>query len=233
MRPKSLLVGVVVAVLLSGCGGDSDKTGTSGGAGDAGKASPAADRSAAERVNLKATDFPSGWSSRPHEKLPGEDELNPDIANCVGISPPSGRATAEVRSPDFTQNMATASSVVTFVKTEEEAAADATAVTGDKFAECIRPGYEKQIHDVAPQPNTVSNVTVTKLDLPPFGERSVAQRVTAQVHIDNLGIDLPVNVDVVRFFEGRAQVELVVVAPGQPFPNDLLSGLAGAMASRL
>lgn len=222
MRPSLRLGLLVVATLITGaCGG--------GG----GTASPAADRTAAEKANLRAGDFPSGWSSKPHEKLPDEDTLNPDIASCLGISPPSGRANAEVRSPDFTQAMASASSVITFVKTGDEATADAKAVTGGKFADCIRAGYEKQMHDVAPQPNTVSGVTVTKLDFPKFGQHSIAERVTGNVHIEDLGIDVPVNVDVIRIFKGRAEAELVVVAPLTPFPNELVSGLAASVASRL
>src|SRR5436305_2369497 len=97
--PKLLLGSLAIVTALStACGGST-------------KVSPAADRAAAEKANLKATDFPSGWSSKPHEKLPDEDTLNPDIASCLGISLASGRATAEVRSPDFTQSMASASSV--------------------------------------------------------------------------------------------------------------------------
>lgn len=222
MRPSLRLGLLVLATMIAGaCGGGGDT------------ASPAADRAAAENANLRAGDFPSGWSSKPHEKLPDEDTLNPDIAACLGISPPSGRATAEVRSADFTQAMASASSVITFVKTGDEATADAKAVTGGKFADCIKPGYEKQMHDVAPQPNSVSEVAVTKLDFPKFGQYSIATRVTGKVHIDELGIDVPVNVDVIRIFKGRAEAEIVVVAPGTSFPNELVSGLAGAVAGRL
>lgn len=165
--------------------------------------------------------------------LPGEDQLAVDIANCVGITPPAARSTAQVRSLDFTQGLATASAVITFVKTEEAAEADATAVTGEKFGECLKPGYAQQVQQVAPEGTTVREVRVEPLNLPPLGDRSTAQRVIASVHIPQPGIDLDIHIDVVRFFSGRAEAELVVVAPGMPFPNDLVSGLAGKMVARL
>lgn len=207
--------------VVSACGDDTET------------ADPAADLAKAEAAILKATDLPAGWNSRPHEPLPGEDQLERDIARCLGITPPAARGTAHVRSQDFTQGFATASATITFVKTEKEAKADAAAVTSNKFGECIKPGYADQVHHVAPEGNTVTKARVEPLTLPRFGDRSVAQRVITSIHIPEPNIDLDIHIDVVRFFKGRAEAELVVVAPGMPFPNDLVSGLAGKMVARL
>lgn len=197
------------------------------------KVSPAADRAAARKANLQASDLPSGWTSRPHEMLPGEEQLRPDIARCLGISPPSSRASAEERSPDFTQGFSTASSIVTFVKSKKEATRDATAFTGGKYADCIRPGYEKQVHDVAPEGNTVKSFAVSKLDLARYGDRSTGDRITATTHIPGPDIDVPINIDLIRIFKGRAEAEIVIVAPGSPFGKDFETRLASAVARRL
>lgn len=201
--------------------------------GGGGGADPKKDRAAAEKAAPKAGDLPSGWSSRPHEKLPGEDELGLGIARCLGISAPSGRATAVVRSPDYTQTLATVSSVITFVKSEGAAKTDADALLGPRFADCARPLYEKQMHEVAPEGNTVSDATTSKLSYPTYGDRSAVDRVSAMVHIPILPSPLPITVDIVRIFKGRAEAEITVVSPGAPLPPELTGKVASAVATRL
>jgi hypothetical protein len=222
MRSISLRVLVIVLAISTACGGGGDE-----------KASPEADRKAAERANLVATDLPPGWNAKPHEMLPGENELLAGIAACLGVSDLSGRTTAEVRSPDFTQSLATVSSVVRFVSTESAAKRDAAAFTSEKFGACAQPGYAKQMHDVAPEGNTVSDVATRRLALPTYGDSSAADRITAMVQIPQLPSPLPLTIDLIRIFKGRAQAEITVVSPGQPFSFEVLMGLAEAVSSRL
>ncbi len=218
--------GLVSVVLLLGAA-----SACGDGGGD--EANPAKDRAAAEEANLKAGDFPAGWNSRPHEKLPREDELGPEIARCLGISPPSERATAEVRSLDFTQGVATASSLVRFMASETEVRADAEAFSSDRFPACAQPGYAAQMHEVAPEGNTIQEITMTKVDFPTYGDRSVAHRIAAQLQIPVLPTPLPITIDLIHIFKGRAEAELTIVAPGMPFPPDFATRLAGAVAERL
>lgn len=195
--------------------------------------SPDTDAAIAGRANLVAGDLPSGWNSRPHEERPGEKELGPGIAVCLGITPPSGRATAQVRSEDFTQGLATVSSVVTVVSSVADAAADAAAYSSEKFAECLKPGYEAQAHAVAPEGNTVTEAATTRLELAPVGDRISGVRFSAKIIVPDPGITIPVFVDIVHIFKGRVEVELVVTAPGSAFPDGFTSGLAAAIAGRL
>ncbi len=195
-----------------------------------GQPTPAEDRATAQEANLKPADFPSGWKSKPHEKLPGEDELAAELATCLGIEPPATRATAEVRSLDFSSGFATqASSVVTFVKTDEVAAADAAAFAGDKFAACIEPGLAKQVKEVLPPEATVDQVSVVERPFPALGDRTVAHRFTAHIN----PMDIVVNIDLVHVFEGRAEVALTFVNPGQPFPEDVARSVAAKVVARL
>lgn len=210
----------VALILSAGCGGG-DET-----------ADPAADRKKAQEAALKASDFPSGWSSKPHEKLPGEDELAAEIARCIGISNPSSRASAEVESPDFTSGFATsASSVVTFVTTEEEADADATAFAGDKFPQCAEPGFAKQVQTVAPEGATVDAVKIATSRFPTYGDRTVSYRVNATIQLGEMTI--PVNIDLVRVFKGRAEVSFVFSNPGPPFPADVARTAVAKVVERL
>lgn len=200
--------------------------------GGADEATPAADRAAARKAVLKAADFPSGWKSNPHEKLPGEDELVAEVAKCLGIPPPSTRATAVVRSPDFSSGFATtASSVITFVETDDRAAADAAAFAGEKFPSCVEPGMAEQVRDVAPEGASVDGVKIVKRSFPSLGDRTAAYRFSATLHIGE--IPVTVNIDLVHVFKDRAEVSLTFVSPGQPFPEDLARSLAAKVVARL
>lgn len=218
--PRNKWLAVVVAVgVLAACGGD-----------DAPDA--AADQATAEKANLNQADFPSGWTSTPHEALPGEDELAKEVADCLGISPPTSRAIAEARSPDFSSGLATqASSVITFVGSEDEAEEDAEAFASDKFAPCAEPAFAKQIQQVAPEGATVNDVKVAKSTFAETGDRTVAYRVTATIQVGEMPV--PINIDLVRIFKDRAEVQLTFVNPGQPFPPDLARSLAGKVVGRL
>lgn len=216
-RNKCLAV-VVAVVVLSACGGDPPDA--------------AADQAAAEKANLNQGDFPSGWTSKPHEVLPGEDDLAKEVADCLGISPPTSRATAEARSPDFSSGLATqASSVITFVGSEDEAEEDAQVFASEKFAPCAEPGFAKQIQQVAPDGATVNDVKVAKATFPDTGDRTVAYRVTALIQVGEMPV--PINIDLVRIFKDRAEVQLIFVNPGEPFPPDLARSLAGKVVGRL
>lgn len=213
---------VTLALALSGaCSGDGDDV-----------ADPAADRAAAEKANLKAADFPSGWSSRPHEPVPGDENLRPDIARCLGMTPAAEGASAEVRSPDFAQGLATVSSLITYVKTEANVQAHADALTSDRFAACAAPEYAEQMHQTAPEGNTVTDMNVSRRDFPRLGDRTGAHRITATIHV-NEQITVPITIDVIHIFKDRAEVELTVVSPGQPFPDDFAPRLAESIVDRL
>jgi len=195
-------------------------------------ANPTADRTTAEKANLKAADLPSGWSSRPHEPLPGDENLRPNIARCLGITALAEGASADVRSPDFTQGLATVSSLITYVKTEADAKTHADALTSDRFAACAEPEYADQMHRTAPEGNTVMDLKISRRDVPALGDRSSGNRITATIQV-NEQITVPITIEVIHIFKDRAEVELTVVAPGQPFADDFGPRLATAIADRL
>lgn len=211
--PMSVLLGVTAAC------GDSAPT-------------PAEDRATARKANLQTADFPAGWKSEPHKKLPGEDDRTAAIATCLGVTPPSTRATAEVASPDFSSGLATqASAVITFVETEEEASADAAAFAADKFPGCAEASFAAQIQQVAPEGATVDGLKITKIDFPATGDHTSAHRVEATLHIGAMTV--PINIDLVHVVEGRAEVAMVLVNPGSPFPEDLARSLSAKIVERL
>lgn len=221
MRSMCGLTVAMVLALSAGCGGGDDK------------ADPAADREKAEKAVLKAADFPSGWTAKPHEKLPLEDELAAEIAQCLDIAPPSARGSAQVRSQDFTSGFATtASSVITFLKSDEEAAADATALAGPKFVECAQPGYEKQIGAVKPEGATLQGVKISKSDFPKYGDRTVSYLAQGTIRLGE--ITVPVNVDLVWVFKGRAEAFFTFSkGAGPPFPRDVARTVAAKVVERL
>jgi hypothetical protein len=213
------LVPVLAALTMSAACGDGAPT-------------PADDKATADKASLQAADFPAGWKSEPHEKLPGEDEMAAEIAKCLGVSSPSTRATAQVRSADFSSGLATqASAVITFVKTEKEASADAAAFGGAKFPECATPGFTAQVQRVAPEGATVDGLKITKIAFPASGDHTAAHRVEATIRVGEMPV--PINIDLVHIVKGRAEVQMTFVNPGAPFPEDLSRSLSAKIVERL
>lgn len=221
MKKDFWLVPLTALLAVSaGCGGGNDQP------------TPAADRASARAATLKAADFPAGWKSSPHRRLPGEEAMATDVARCLGISSPSTRATAQVVSSDFSSGLATqATAVIIFVKSDGEAATDAAAYASGKFPSCAMPGFKDQIQQVAPDGAEVRDVRITKVPFPSSGDRTAAHRVKADLQVGEMTV--PINIDLVHIVKGRAEVALTFVNPGEPFPPDLARSLAAKVAARL
>lgn len=217
-------VAVALAVTAAACGGNGS------GAGDP---DPAKDRAAAQRANLKAADLPASWRSEAQVDPPGTEEVENQIARCLGTTSPSSRATAEVESPKFTSGLATqARSVITFVKTKDEATKDAANFASDKFPDCAKEGFTKQVGVSAPEGSTVTDLTITDGKFAALGDRTVARRVTADIQVDPT-FSITVYVDLVLIVVDRAEVDLTFVNPGSPFDEDLALELATKVVERL
>ncbi len=224
----------VAALVSSGC---SNGNSSGGGGGDGKPATqtapdPAADKAKAAAASLQAADFPAGWKSAPHQQLPGEDKLDTQLASCLGVPQPSTHSTADVRSPDFTTGIATtASSRIRYVRTVDDAVRDATAYTSPKFVECLEAPFSAQIAQVAPPGAKVANVRAASLAFPSYGDRSTATRVSATLNIGPTTV--PLTIDLVRVYVGRAEVEFTFRSPGQPFSASLERALVGKVVGRL
>ena len=222
---RLLAAGILLAASgLAACGGASDKPKAT--------ASVEADRAAAQNINLKPADFPSGWTSAPHPQTTDETSANRQFAECVGIPDPASRYTADERSPNFAQGQAaSASSQVRMTKTEADTGADLAALQTAKGPECFKQTIEKLLPGRLPPGTTVANVSARQLEFPLLKDGTAAYRVDFTIAAAG-GINVPVYVDSIVFQSGRAEVVLNTTSTGSPFDSKLEEDLARKMADR-
>ena len=147
----------------------------------------------------------------------------------MGRPRPETIRTARADSEDFSaQETRRASSNVQVVRTVEIARDDFAALRADKALECrkaqIDAEFQRQVPDAVPQ------TTIERLDLPQFGDQSVAFRVTA-VGL-NQGQEIRTYIDLTFVQKGRAELSAGFINRSAPFPSDLEKSLVQRMVGR-
>ncbi len=219
---RRIALAIAAMSLLAACGGGGGKTST--------KADPAKDKTAAEKINLEQSDFPSGWTSAPHQASPEETASLQQLTQCVGIPDLAGHTSATAQSPDFSMGQATtASSIVTFVKTTSEASNDLAAFQSGKTPDCLKQFVQAIIKQRLPGA-TPANLEVRQLQFPTLKDGTAAYQASFTVPV--AGTNLPVYADFIYFRAGRAELTMATVNPGSPFDSKLEQNLANKMAAR-
>jgi hypothetical protein len=221
VRRATVATVVAGALVLAACGGGGGST----------KASPSADRTAAEKVGLKQSDFPSGWASNPHQASPEEAQTLRQLAQCLGLPDPASHTSADVRSPDFSKGQATtASSEVRFVRTDAEASTDLGGYQSGKASDCLKQAFEALTKQQLPSGLTPSGLAVRQLAFPTLKDGTAAYQATFTIPI--AGTNAPVYVDFIFFRAARAEITLATINLGSPFDTKLEQDLAKKMAGR-
>jgi len=216
-----LLVALVPLGALTAC---------SSGGGSSKPASPAADKAAAVKISLRQPDFPTGWTSAPHQVSPQETATLGQLTQCAGIADLAGHTSAMDRSPDFSMGQATsASSNVTFVKTDADASRDLGAFQSGKTPNCLKQAVMALVQQQLPGA-TPANLEVRQLQFPTLKDGTAAYQASFTVAV--AGTNLPVYADFVYFRSGRAEDAMVTTNAGSPFDTKLEQELANKMASR-
>jgi hypothetical protein len=212
---------VVGAVVLASCGGGSGST----------KASPSADKTAAEKISLKQSDFPSGWTSNPHRASPTEAATAGRLARCLGIADPASHTTAYVHSPDFNKGQATmAASEVRFLGKDSDAIDELAGFQSGKGPGCFKQAFQPVIQERLPSGMTASNLDVQQFTFPTLRDGTAAYRASFTIPV--AGNNVPVYADFVVFRAGRALINLFASSLGSPFDTKLEQDQAKKMADR-
>ena len=214
---------LAAGLALAGCGGRWRRQDTAPAGGN---------RAKAARSTLQGSDLPSGWSSAPHQASPDEAAVTAQLAQCLGITDPTTRTTADVHSPDFSKGQTTtASSEVRFMRADADASADLAAFQSGKGPQCFKQTIEKALPSRLPPGASTSDLAVRQLDFPPLKDGTAAYQASLTVSLGG-GINLPVYVDFVLFRAGLAEVILNTLNTGSPFDANLEKDLARKMAGR-
>jgi hypothetical protein len=227
-----VVAAAVVLTVAAGCGGGGGGGGNSGGSSAAAPTTTAADDQAlAQRANLRLSDFPPEWKSSPLAPGSAADSEASDraYADCMGRPPPDQVRTARADSEDFSaEETRRASSNVEVVRTVDIARDDFAAQRTDKALGCrkaqIDAEFQRQVPDAVPQ------TTIERIDLPQFGDQSLAFRVTAIGQVQ--GQEVRTYIDLAFVQKGRAELSGGFINRSTPFPADLEKTLLQRMVGR-
>jgi hypothetical protein len=215
VRRAALVALVIGAATLAACGGGSDK-----------KADPVP-----AKIVLQQSDFPSGWSSKPHQTSPEDATANQRFFQCIGAVDPKTQQRAEAHSPDFTEGQLNRASSQAQVLAKEADAADAlAALQGPKTVECMKSLVQESAQKQLPAGVSVSDVNAAQLKFPTLKDGTAAVQVSFAVQTG--GVNVPIYADIIYFKSGRALVSLSTVNSGSPMDSKLEESLAQKMADR-
>jgi hypothetical protein len=220
---RALVVALLTSLAaLTACGGGGSKgasTDTSG------------DKAGAEKIVLEQSDFPSGWTAKPHQTSPDDAATKKRFFECVGASDPKPSETADAHSADFTHGQVDqASSEAFFLRTEAEAANSLAALQTGKTVDCIKTLIQEAAQKQLSAGTSANDVSAAQLKFPPLKDGTAAVRVSLTVETG--GVNVPVYADVIYFKSGRAVVSLSTVNGGSPMDTKLEESLVHKMAGR-
>jgi hypothetical protein len=169
-----------------------------------------ADSAAARNANLKAGDFPPGWTTVP---------LLTPLELCPRVAPNLSRltATGEARSPIFTTQTTVAASSSTVYSSVAQARTAFARTATPAIVECLA-------EDAREEEGAGAVLTAGRLSFPPVGDQTRAFRL---VVADDQG---SAYIDLVSFRRGRTVVQLLFSAVGGPVGE--AQSLAARVAAR-
>jgi hypothetical protein len=239
-RAVSLVCVALLALTLAACG-SSKKSSSSSSSGsktteksnttEAAAGDSSADKAKAEAINLKAEDFPSGWTSKP-ASTDTSDSTDKELYTCSGLPDPATNTTATVSSPDFSQGTFTnASSEVRFAKSNDVAKKVLDAFKNDKFQTCLKQTFDKQMKDQASGAGgTIGESKIESLPAP-SGADGAAFRMTVPISASGFNISFYIDFTVLQ--KGRAVVTLAAFNGNSPFDSTLKGQLTSKLTSRM
>jgi len=240
-RAVSLVCVALLSLTLAACG-SSKKSSSSSSSGsktseattttEAAATDSAADKAKAQAINLKAEDFPDGWTSTPSSN-DNSDETDKELYTCAGLSDPKTSTTADEHSPDFSKGQFTmVSSEVQFAKSKDAAKKDLEILKSDKFSGCLKTAFDNEMKKQASGAGgNVGESKVEKTAAPSGTDGSAAFRMT--VPITAVGQTFTFYIDFTMLLQGRAEVTLVCFNGNAPFDSALKGTLTGKLVQRM
>jgi hypothetical protein len=220
------LTAVLLLVLLVACGGGGDGPGD-----DVLGPGERDDQAVAEEANLRLSDFPDEWRADP-VPAGAEDATAASgrtFAACVGRPPPEEGRTALAGSEDFSsRETRRVSSSAQMVESVEAAVADFEALRTDRALQCRKAQIDAEF--LRQLPESAPETLIERLDLPQFGDETVAFRVQAMSLAG--GSAVRTYIDLVFVRKGRAQLSASFIDRNTPFPAELQRSLLQRMVGR-
>jgi hypothetical protein len=193
---SATLVSAVLALGLAGCGGSgSTASQASTTVTTTSRPASAADKRIAHHVQLKLTDFPSGWEQQ--DKSPSKSTLK-----CPGVQAVKGTTTARQPSPDFVKSEGTeVDAGVYFFANVSSAKRAFERLSGQATRRCMADAVAKLLEREKTKGVKVGEITSGELSMPSVGDENILGRLTIPVTASGINVD--VYLDLVFARQGR------------------------------
>ena len=219
------MLAVLTVVVAAGCGGGGGAKKTTGTtAAPAPSTSPGpsttdtARTARAQAAVLQPSDFPPGWTTFPPDEGLHLDALWQDLMRCLGIER-AAQPLAMALSPTYVKGIATQARTMVQYSPARAVAAIEGALTGPKSQECLTQAFTADAERSKPEASRPGPSTVSPLQVPPAGQKTLSWRVTLTMFLSELQV--PIFQDFLVVFDGERVMPMFFLNPGSPFPPDL------------
>jgi hypothetical protein len=184
------------------------------------------DSGIAHDAELRASDFPRGWSSTP-------GPLSLGHSRCAGVNGAQAAVSGSAISPEFTGRKPNTAENTAYLYVDPRAATHWFGVlTSSRTRDCVvRTISQDTVASTRGEGVTVGPVRVHRLATPPIGDQASGIRLSVRVSSGAIGLDA--NADLIFVRVGRGIVVFDFSAVGSPFNRAFESKLMHAVANRL
>ena len=172
-----------------------------------------------------AADFPSDWTSAPHQRRADYKASGDRLAACAGGV--NVQAPVDVDAPDFSNGTLQAGLGIAIHSDPATVDEDFTTINGPKLADCTKAELVRALGAAAQSPNVTVDVTKGS---PPRGTPPSTVALRATVTRD--GTVLVIS-DIVLMGSGRTELSLAFTGKSAAFPDQQEAALIDATVARL
>lgn len=216
-----LLIGAVVLLIVPACGSSKKSTKTSGSQ-KAKTELNAADQALAKSIVYRPSDFPTGWTHKPHKKASG------GTAKCSNLSFSDLTVNGKANSDDFDRgSLKYTESTAAILKTKEQAQTAFERLSSSSFKSCVTDAFKKE----STKKTQISRVSINQLSSPSLGDKATAFEI--KFYITEKTQTAPGYADIVLIQRDRALAMLMYFTVLFPFDSSTEQQLAQAVAGRM
>jgi len=199
-----------------------------------------ADVAAAEKIVLTLADFEPGWEASPPEDDPDTEDLDEDLADCLGITleelePDNPSADSDTFTSANDEEVE-ASVAITPTEADAEKAMDrfegseALDCLGQYFRSLIGRGFAENAGEM-PDDLEIGDPTLNEVSVPALGDEAKGLRLTTPLSSSGVDVDLYIDFVIVRV--GRVGITTTFLSTFTPFSETEAAEFVEAMVDRV
>jgi hypothetical protein len=191
---------------------------------------------------LRLSDLPAGWASEDDTDEPQDDDLDRELAQCMGMPTSFMDDGSDGEQPSFASpNGQFVTGGASLAPARAEVTLMFDVVERPRMLGCLEDLMQQSIdRQFEAEGGTgagsihIGPVTARHLDYGRLGDRAVVFRIAIPVSVEGLlGTSMVMTADLVFVQRGRAVVMVMAMGEDAPVPQSLVVDLVGKIGSRL